>query len=203
VFPDGVAWEVTKILKANVEKGTGTKASTGCPSAGKTGTTDNFNDAWFVGYTPKLAASVWVGYPAALKEMRGVHGIDVAGGTFPASICGNFMREGHPGCRGFSGPSNPVSFTPFSGKYASQGPAQSESPGQSATGTGTGTGTNPGYNSAPPQGVGGGGGGGAVAPSAPSGGDTGDTGGGAPSGGGTDSGGEAGGGTGGATVIGE
>jgi penicillin-binding protein 1A len=207
VFPDGVAWEVTKILKANVEKGTGTKASTGCPSAGKTGTTDNFNDAWFVGYTPKLAASVWVGYPAALKEMRGVHGIDVAGGTFPASIWGNFMREIRPGCRGFSGPSNPVSFTPFYGKYASQGPAQSESPGQSATGTGTGT--NPGYNSAPPQGGGvggggvGGGGGGAVAPSAPSGGDTGDTGGGAPSGGGTDSGGEAGGGTGGATVIGE
>jgi len=192
VFPDGVAWEVTKILKANVEKGTGVKASTGCPSAGKTGTTDNFNDAWFVGYTPNLATSVWVGYPAALKEMRGVHGIDVAGGTFPASIWGNFMREVRPGCRGFSGPSNPVSFQPFYGKYSSQGPAQSESPGETASGTGTGTTSTPGSYSAPTQS----GGGGAVAPAAPSGGGTGGT---APSDGGT----EAGGGTGGATVIGE
>ena len=49
VFSDGVALEVTKILEMNVKSGTGTKAGIGCPSAGKTGTTDNFNDAWFVG----------------------------------------------------------------------------------------------------------------------------------------------------------
>ena len=48
--------------------GTGTAAQIGCPAAGKTGTTDNFNDAWFVGYTPKLASSVWVGYPNALRR---------------------------------------------------------------------------------------------------------------------------------------
>ena len=49
-----------------------TKANIGCPAAGKTGTTDNFNDAWFVGYTPNLATSVWVGYPNALhRDARG------------------------------------------------------------------------------------------------------------------------------------
>ena len=71
--------------------GTGTAAQIGCDAAGKTGTTDNFNDAWFVGYTPHLAASVWVGYPNALVEMRSVHGISVAGGTFPAQIWQSFM----------------------------------------------------------------------------------------------------------------
>ncbi|MDQ3647090.1 MAG: transglycosylase domain-containing protein [Actinomycetota bacterium] len=91
VISDGIALEVTKILKQNVQSGTGTKASIDCPSAGKTGTTDNFNDAWFVGYTPKLASSVWVGYPNALKEMRSVHGTSVAGGTFPASIWHDYM----------------------------------------------------------------------------------------------------------------
>ena len=53
----------TKILEQNVQAGTGTAANIGRPAAGKTGTTDEFNDAWFVGYTPKLASSVWVGYP--------------------------------------------------------------------------------------------------------------------------------------------
>ena len=53
VLSDAVAYEVTKILKQNVQQGTGTRANIGCPSAGKTGTTDNFNDAWFVGYTPQ------------------------------------------------------------------------------------------------------------------------------------------------------
>ncbi len=76
VFSDGVALEVTKILEMNVKSGTGTKAAIGCPAAGKTGTTDSFNDAWFVGYTPKLSSSVWVGYPNALKEMRSVHGVE-------------------------------------------------------------------------------------------------------------------------------
>ena len=69
VFPEWVAYEATKILEQNVLGGTGTAAQIGCDAAGKTGTTDNFNDAWFVGYTPHLAASVWVGYPNALVEM--------------------------------------------------------------------------------------------------------------------------------------
>src|SRR5437588_826629 len=86
VITDGQAYAVTKILQMNVQRGTGTAANFGCPAAGKTGTTDNYNDAWFVGYTPSMATAVWVGYPTALKEMRSVHGIQVAGGTFPAQI---------------------------------------------------------------------------------------------------------------------
>ena len=54
MFSDAVAYEVTKILKQNVQQGTGTRANIGCPAAGKTGTTDNFNDAWFDGFTPHL-----------------------------------------------------------------------------------------------------------------------------------------------------
>ena len=85
VFPDGVAYEVTQILEDNVDAGTGTAAGTGCgDEAGKTGTTDDFNDAMFMGYTPHLATGVWVGYPDALISMTSVHGISVAGGTFPA-----------------------------------------------------------------------------------------------------------------------
>jgi penicillin-binding protein 1A len=126
VLPDGVAYEVTKILEQNVQRGTGTKAQIGCPAAGKTGTTDDFNDAWFVGYTPNLSSAVWVGYPNALREMRGVHGIDVAGGTFPTQIWGNYMRFAKgPSCANFRPPSQPVSFNPFNGKYAKQGGARS------------------------------------------------------------------------------
>ncbi|HEY6779352.1 MAG TPA: transglycosylase domain-containing protein, partial [Thermoleophilaceae bacterium] len=84
-FSDGVAAEVTKVLEQNVQAGTGTAANVGCPAAGKTGTTDNFNDAWFVGYTPKLATATWVGYPNALVSMLNVHGAGpMQGGSFPA-----------------------------------------------------------------------------------------------------------------------
>jgi penicillin-binding protein 1A len=127
VFSDGVAYEVTKILEQNVQAGTGTRASFGCPTAGKTGTTDNFNDAWFVGYTPDLATSVWVGYPNALKEMTSVHGIRVAGGTFPAQIFHDFMTVARgSNCRAFPPPTQPVLYKPFNGRYATQGLKPSE-----------------------------------------------------------------------------
>ena len=119
-----MAYEVTKILEQNVPGGTGTAAQIGCPAAGKTGTTDNFNDAWFVGYTPHLSTSVWVGYPNALVEMRSVHGISVAGGTFPASIWHDYMMVAHgDDCDSFPQPTEPATFSPFFGKYASTGQA--------------------------------------------------------------------------------
>ena len=121
-FSDGVAYEVTKILQQNVLGGTGTAAGIGCPAAGKTGTTDNFNDAWFVGYTPHLSSSVWVGYPNALVEMRSVHGISVAGGTFPAAIWHDYMMVAHgDDCDSFPQPTEYATFSPFFGKYASTG----------------------------------------------------------------------------------
>ena len=57
------AYLVTSLLKSVVEEGTGKGAkSLGKPIAGKTGTTNNYVDAWFVGYTPNIVAGVWVGY---------------------------------------------------------------------------------------------------------------------------------------------
>src|SRR6185503_9045208 len=100
VIPDWVAYEVTKILEDNVTGGTGyPNAYIGRPAAGKTGTTDDFTDAWFCGYLPNLQATVWVGYPKGKVPMDDVHGIRVAGGTFPAQIWGTFMRtvtDGRP-----------------------------------------------------------------------------------------------------------
>ena len=94
VLSDGVAYEVTQILEQNIESGTGyPNAVIGRPAAGKTGTTDNHADAWFCGYTPNLQATVWVGHPKGQIPMESVHGIRVAGGTFPAEIWGEFMRE--------------------------------------------------------------------------------------------------------------
>jgi penicillin-binding protein 1A len=93
VISPGVAYEVSKVLQENVQSGTGVGANFGKPAAGKTGTTENHADAWFCGYTPQLEASVWVGYQSAEIPMYSVHGISVAGGTFPATIWHLFMQQ--------------------------------------------------------------------------------------------------------------
>ena len=95
VVADWVADEVTKILEDNMTQGTGTGANIflNRPAAGKTGTTDEHTDAWFCGYTPTLSTTVWVGYPQAQIPMESVHGISVAGGTFPATIWNLFVRS--------------------------------------------------------------------------------------------------------------
>ena len=93
VISDGIAYTVTKILEQNVLYGTGTRANFGRPAAGKTGTTDDHADAWFCGYLPNLQATVWVGYPQGEIPMQNVHGIAVAGGSFPAEIWRRFMEQ--------------------------------------------------------------------------------------------------------------
>jgi penicillin-binding protein 1A len=87
------AYLVTDILKDVIRYGTGRRASIGRPAAGKTGTTESYGDAWFVGYTPDLSTSVWVGYRESRQPMTNVHGIAVAGGTFPAQIWQKFMSR--------------------------------------------------------------------------------------------------------------
>lgn len=87
-----VAYLTTDLLRGVITGGTGKKAAIGRPAAGKTGTTQENSDAWFVGYTPNLVASVWVGYPGAMRPMNNVHGIKVTGGTFPAQIWAAFMK---------------------------------------------------------------------------------------------------------------
>jgi len=149
VMTDGQAYEVTKILKSNVTSGTGTSANYGCPAAGKTGTTDEAKDAWFVGYTPQLSAAVWVGYPDAGVAMPGAQG-----GTYAAPVWHAFMLPAHGDfCDDFPLPKEAFVSSPFFGKYSSTGGA----------GTGdyyyddgsTDTGTDPAYDpnlyEAPPQ----------------------------------------------------
>jgi penicillin-binding protein 1A len=85
----------TSIMRSVVNGGTGTRASVpGRQVAGKTGTSQNYENAWFVGYTPQLATAVWMGSPVGNVPMGGV-----TGGSFPAAIFGAFMRgalEGAP-----------------------------------------------------------------------------------------------------------
>ena len=88
-----IAYLTTDILKGVISSGTGTAAKIGRPAAGKTGTTQEYRDAWFVGYTPDLVAAVWMGYPEAQREMTDVHGRKVTGGSFPAQIWAAFMKQ--------------------------------------------------------------------------------------------------------------
>jgi penicillin-binding protein 1A len=125
VFEDGVTAKATEILEQNIQGGTGTHAQIGCPAAGKTGTTDSNTDAWFVGFTPRLTTSVWVGYPKDDIQMNGLYfGRNVDGGTFPADIWGDYMgRIKGSFCGDFAPPKTPFVSTPFYGKYAKSGGA--------------------------------------------------------------------------------
>ena len=121
-FSQGTAWEATKILEQNIQRGTGTGANIGCPAAGKTGTVDDWTDAWFIGYTPKLTTATWVGYPNQKVPMLSVHGIRVAGGTIPASIWHDYMANvATRDCSDFQPPAGSANFQPFFGKYSSNG----------------------------------------------------------------------------------
>jgi penicillin-binding protein 1A len=86
---------LTSMLEDVVRSGTGKRAALADRTvAGKTGTTENYGDAWFVGYTPQLVTAVWVGYPNKLEPMlTQFDGLPVAGGTFPALIWKEFEAK--------------------------------------------------------------------------------------------------------------
>jgi penicillin-binding protein 1A len=88
-----VAAAAVAILRGVVQPGgTGFRAAIGRPLAGKTGTTTGFTDAWFTGFTPQLATSVWVGDPVRQTPMRDrFNGGPVYGGTFPALIFHDYL----------------------------------------------------------------------------------------------------------------
>jgi membrane peptidoglycan carboxypeptidase len=100
--PDQAA-KVVHALRSVVEtkggdpKPTGAAAHFGRPAAGKTGTTNDNVDAWFVGFTPRLTAAVWMGYPGApgepRKAMDNVHGGEISGGKLPAETWKRFMER--------------------------------------------------------------------------------------------------------------
>ncbi len=95
IMPAPIAATVQQLLTGVVNFGTGTKASIpGVLVAGKTGTTSNYGDAWFVGWTPQITTAVWVGYPNKLVAMKTQYnGQPVEGGTFPAIIWHAFMAQ--------------------------------------------------------------------------------------------------------------
>jgi penicillin-binding protein 1A len=92
VLDPAIADTTTDILRAVVEGGTGRRAAIDRPVAGKTGTTDNNTDIWFVGYTPQLSTAVWMGHVDGQRSLGNVFGGDTAARTWAA-----FMRPAHTG----------------------------------------------------------------------------------------------------------
>lgn len=130
-FEDGVTDQAVKILQANVAGGTGGLAAIpGCNQGGKTGTTDKNIDAWFVGFTPKYATAVWVGFPGSAKiSMNGMYfGRNIDGGTFPAKIWGEYMKTVvGSNCGEWKDVTEPFQSQPFMGKYAREALKDKES----------------------------------------------------------------------------
>lgn len=88
VMSEREAYEMTTMLEGVIDHGTGTAAAIGRPAAGKTGTTDDNKDAWFVGYTPDIVTAVWIG------DDTGSHSLgEIYGGTIPAEIWKDYMSS--------------------------------------------------------------------------------------------------------------
>jgi penicillin-binding protein 1A len=117
VLSQAVADTVTNVLEGVIRAGTGRAADIGRPygSAGKTGTAENYSDAWFVGYTPTLSTAVWMGFSDGHNPLVGIKGVSrVYGGTFPAQMWKQFMTsalDGTPPVE-FAGPAAPPVTTP-------------------------------------------------------------------------------------------
>jgi penicillin-binding protein 1A len=117
VFTDGEAYAATQVLKQVITSGTGTAAGYGCPAAGKTGTANNLENAWFVGYTPRMSTAVWVGYPQGNIPMA-----DGFGGALAAPIWHDYMQEASSSyCGDFPQPTDAFEGTAFFGKYSVTG----------------------------------------------------------------------------------
>lgn len=97
VLPAATAATASSLLHDVVQRGTGVEAAYGPWAAGKTGTTQSYRDAWFVGWSSGLTTAVWVGYPQGQVSMTRVHGIKVTGGSFPARIWHDYMAAGSHG----------------------------------------------------------------------------------------------------------
>jgi penicillin-binding protein 1A len=117
VFPYGQVYAADQVLQGVITSGTGTAANYGCPAAGKTGTSENLANAWFVGYTPQLSTAVWVGYAQGNIPMASGFG-----GILAAPIWHDYMLPASNGyCGDFALPAVPWQGKPFFGKYATSG----------------------------------------------------------------------------------
>jgi penicillin-binding protein 1A len=152
-IPARVAAEETAMLRGVIEFGTGTAADIGRPAAGKTGTGDEYRDAWFIGYVPQLTTGVWVGDAKAETPMRAVPGYGPGfGGVLAAPIWHDFMLAATAGMPslGFAPP--PILFgryvtpasQPPSGPGSPEPPRRGPKPAPPGQGNGHGNGNGPG-----------------------------------------------------------
>jgi penicillin-binding protein 1A len=154
VLSPAVAWQVTRLLRDNITEGTGTAAYTGCVGqAGKTGTTDEYTDAWFSGYQPNLATAVWVGYPESNAiSMTDVNGITVFGGTYPAEIWHSLYADAGVPCDQFHAPEEEIEWAPGYGAFTAAAPGTGGAKVKKGKGGGAG-GTGAGEEDLPGQGA--------------------------------------------------
>jgi penicillin-binding protein 1A len=173
VLPGDVAATETSMLQTVLQYGTGRAAALGQFAAGKTGTTSNYGDAWFVGWDSKYTVAVWVGFPNGLVPMTNdFNGNPVLGGTFPALIWHNFMtsalqvdkeRSEHASAaKAGSGKGSGTSSTSSTEEGAPSSTATTSGPATPTTGAGKGNGK----PSTPTSGAGNETGGGSGTPSA-------------------------------------
>jgi penicillin-binding protein 1A len=127
VLSEAVAAEETRILEQNVQSGTAVKSAISCPTAAKTGTTDELVDAWLDGYTPNYSTVVWMGYPNREVPMTSVHGEPQQGGRLPSDIWHAYMSAvtEHQPCAPFRTSTEAISFKPFFGKFSTTGRSES------------------------------------------------------------------------------
>jgi penicillin-binding protein 1A len=117
VLTEGQAYEVTRILEGVITQGTGAGYTyMGCSdAAGKTGTSEEHSDAWFVGYTPLFSTAVWVGHPTS-REYTGF------GGPTAGPIWASFMSSAHEGeCPEFEAPDSPAELESLDSEHTSSG----------------------------------------------------------------------------------
>ena len=113
VISDGVAYEVADVMMGPLDYGTAACCDIPCPASGKTGTTEEQSDAWFVGYTPEVSTAVWTGNPDVRIPLPG-YGADLSAPIWQDYMNAVISRGGALGkCDDFPTPTDPVSLSPF------------------------------------------------------------------------------------------
>jgi len=127
VLSAGVAYTVNRVLQANATSGTGagTSAYVSRPRAGKTGTTDEYVDAWYCGYTPNLSTAVWMGYWKESREMPGV-----SGSTYCVPMWGKFNQAALADLPSVDFEYASMVFKKWKGKYSTMSPSPTKSSGK-------------------------------------------------------------------------
>jgi membrane peptidoglycan carboxypeptidase len=138
VLSDGVAYEADKVLEGPICCGTASATaqfSDGRIEAGKTGTTNDYKDAWFCGFTPNLTACVWMGYPRGEITLTDLNGHTPYGGDIPATIWRQFMEQAFalepkqfPPIYSWPLPKHPVQWVPFHSQFPTFIPCGSVTP---------------------------------------------------------------------------